>query len=319
MPFRLISLFKNPQKAWYIEHLVHRTSKDFMNDELNHLLQTMQAQLTAQGAELQALRSQKDGTSSKPQLVLGDTLAALVAPHLQLAPTDAGERKRIMGSYPKINGFPEPIRDDNGMAARAISDSEQKKWITERLPAVQRDHLDVARVAAATWEMASMCQDPNQRLQFFDTGIKDIIALSINCAQRAAETQLKQSFKGAGAEGSYSLLDLSPNTLQLDMGDNNVFQQAHLDAMAELRKFKASIDANKKADSSSRGGGGGKGNGHGGRGSGKGYNNNYQSRGGGYGGGKGKGYGGGKGGQGKGGGKGSWQGNGSQSPRPMDP
>ena len=36
----------------------------------------------------------------------------------------------------------------------------------------------------------------------FDRGIKDIIALSINSAQRSAEAQLKQSFKGAGAEES---------------------------------------------------------------------------------------------------------------------
>ena len=76
---------------------MHRTSKTFINDEVNHLLQSMQAQLASQQAELQALRSQKDVTSSKPQLVLGDTIAALVAPHLQLAPADAGERKRIMG------------------------------------------------------------------------------------------------------------------------------------------------------------------------------------------------------------------------------
>jgi hypothetical protein len=287
-----------------------------MNDELNNVLQTMQAQLSAQAAELHALRAQQNGTSTKPKLVLGDILGALVAPHLQLAPSDTTERKRILGSYPKIDGFPECIKDDNGMATRAIADTEQRKWVTERLPAIQRDHLDVARVAAATWELAFMAEEPEQRLRLFDKGLRDIIALSINNAQRSAETQLKQSFKGAGAEGSYSLLDLTPNTLQLDMADNNVFQQAHLDAMAELRKFKQSIDANKKADTPSRGGG--KGGGGKGRGGGKGYSNNsYGSRGGGYGGGKGYNNGG-KGGKGKGG-KGTWSGNGSQSPSPMDP
>ena len=240
-----------------------------MNDELNTLLQTMQAQLQAQGAELQALRQHNNGTSVKQQLVLGDTLSDIVSPHLQLAATDAAERKRLLAGYPKILGFPECIKDENGMAARAVTDTEQRRWITERIPAIQRDHLDVARVAAATWELANMSQDPTQRMHLFDKGLKDIIALSINSAQRSAEAQLKQSFKGAGAEGSYSLLDLSPDSLQLDLGDNNIFQQAHLDAMAELRKFKQSIDANKKADTHNKGGGG-KGAGNKGRGGGRG-------------------------------------------------
>jgi hypothetical protein len=286
-----------------------------MNDDLKHILQSLQTQISVQATELHAYRSQQNGTATKPKIVLGETLAALVAPHLQLAPTDAAERKRILATYPKIEGFPECIKDDNGMAARAIADTEQRKWINERLPATQRDNLEIARVAAATWELAFMAEDQTQRMHLFDKGIRDIIALSINNAQRSAETQLKLSFKGAGAEGSYSLLDLTPTTLQLDMADTNIFQQAHLDSMAELRKFKQSIDANKKADNHNKGGGGGKGGGGKGRGGGKGYNNNsYGSRGGGYGGGGGKGFGG-KGGKG---GKG-YQGNGRTLPSPMDP
>ncbi len=201
------------------------------------------------------------------------------------------------------------------MAARAISDTEQRKWVTERLPAIQKDHLEVARVAAATWELASMCQDVEGRFNLFDRGIKDIITLSINSAQRSAEAQLKQSFKGAGAEGSYSLLDLSPDTRQLDLGDTNIFQQAHLDAMAELRKFKQSIDANKKSDTHNKPGGRG-GGGRGGKG---GYQNTYNSNRGGYNGGKGNfGGKGGKGAKGKGG-KGGWSGNDRQTSSPMDP
>ena len=287
-----------------------------MNDDLNQLLQNMQAQLASQAAELHALRANREGTVSKPKIVLGDTLGALIAPHIQLAPSDPVERKRIMSGYPKIEGFPECIKDDNGMAARAIADAEQRKWVTERLPAIQRDHLDVARVAAASWELAFMADSPEHRLQLFDKGIRDIITLSVNNAQRSAETQLKQSFKSAGAEGSYSLLDLTPNTLQLDLSDTNVFQQAHLDSMAELRKFKQSIGANKKSHTHNNRGGGGKGGGKG-RGGGKGYhNNNYNSGKGGYGGGKGGkgGFSGGKGGKG---GKG-WSGNGSQTSSPMD-
>ena len=285
-----------------------------MNDEqLQSILQSMQAQLVSQAAELHALRANRDGTAARPLLVLGDTISAIVAPHLQLSATDAAERKRILGQYPKISEFPECIKDENGMAARAISDTEQRKWVTERLPAIQKDHLEVARVAAATWELASMCDNNEGRMQLFDRGIKDIIALSINSAQRSAEAQLKQSFKGAGADGSYSLLDLSPDTRQLDLGDTNIFQQAHLDAMAELRKFKQSIDANKKSDTQKPGGGRGGGS-RGGKG---GYQNTYNNNRGGYGGGKGgKGSYGGKG-KGKGG-KG-WSGNDRQTPSPMDP
>ncbi len=145
-----------------------------MNDEqLQSILQSMQAQLVSQAAELHALRANRDGTTARPLLVLGDTISAIVAPHLQLSATDSAERKRILGQYPKISEFPECIKDDNGMAARAISDSEQRKWVTERMPAIQRDHLEVACVAAATWELAFMSVDPAERMHIFDKGIKD--------------------------------------------------------------------------------------------------------------------------------------------------
>jgi uncharacterized membrane protein YgcG len=181
-----------------------------------------------------------------------------------------------------------------------------KKWIIERLPGIQRDNLEVVRVAACAWQQAAHTAQTDAAAGFaiLVAGMRDIIALACDSAQRAAQTQLKQTFESAGQSGAYALLDLSPSTQLIDFADANILQPAQLDALTDAKTYRNTIEASRKKPANEHGRGKGRGGGH--------YN---QGKGGGRGGGKGGGKGGGR---GKGGGKG--QGNGyqqmAQSPDP---
>ena len=139
--------------------------------------------------------------------------------------------------------------------------------------------------------------------------MRDIIALSCDSAQRAAQAQLKQTLESAGHSNAYCLIDLTPSSEHLDFSDANILQPSHLEALVDIKQFKNTLSASRSAKNAhtsgapSGKGGGGKGGGRG--------------RASGFSGGKGCG------GYGKGGfGKGKWvKGSESSSPGPvsMDP
>jgi hypothetical protein len=179
--------------------------------------------------------------------------------------------------------LPKCIKDENGLAAQAIGSSSKdcvniKKWVTERYPATQREHLEVVRVAASAWQRAGQLRtsDPQAASDLMVSALRDIIALSCESAQCAAKLQLKQVLEAAGQTSALSLIDLSADTVQIDFDNNNVLQQAHLDAFSELKTFRGAIEASRpkgqqnKPPSSGGGGGGynasGRGKGGGGKG-----------------------------------------------------
>jgi hypothetical protein len=283
------------------------------NVSVQQQLDFMRNQMEQQAAQLHELRGAevtRAARRSDDVAELAQDIAQGIAPHLQLAPADTAERKRIINTYPKVH-LPKVLRDDNGLAAQAIGpDSAAKKLVLERLPAIQRDNLDTVRVAASAWQQARFMaqQDPTAALQFLYDAMRDIISLSCDSAQRAAQTQLKQTLESAGHSGAYSLIDLTPNTQQLDFGDCNILQPSHLEALLEIKQFKATITATRVNKPQAGGQTGSRGNGNGGKGGGRG--NSYSS-GKGKGGGRGGGYAKGKGGKGSG--------NSSPSPSPMQP
>jgi hypothetical protein len=199
--------------------------------------------------------------------------------------------------------LPKCIRDDNGLAAQAIgSDGKDcanvKKWVTDRYPATQQQHLEVVRIAACAWHHAGRIREaePAAAADLLVAALRDIIALSCESAQCAAKLQLKQVLDAAGQTSAFSLLDLSADTLHLDFDNTNVLQQAHLDAFAELKTFRGAIESTRPRqpkqqtkgsnpgpaghfnnyNNRHRGGGkGGRGGGKGGRG--KGGKGNYPS------------------------------------------
>ena len=257
--------------------------ENVINNDIQQQLEWMRAQMETQAAQLQQLRSvTRDNTSTSVLFEVAPEIAEGIPPHLQLTPPDVAERKRILKRYPKVD-LPAVLRDDNGLAAQAIGpDAHAKKWIIERLPGIQRDNLEVVRVAACAWQQAAHTAQNDAAAGFaiLVNGMRDIIALACDSAQRAAQTQLKQTFEAAGQSGAYALLDLSPNTHLIDFADANILQPAHLDALTDAKTYRTTIESSRKkpAHDHGRGGKGGRGGGH--------YNH---GKGGGKGGGRGKG------------------------------
>ena len=269
----------------------------FMNNgDMQQQFAQMCQQMEQQQAQLAALLQQqarRENAEPEQELELLPQIAACIPPHLQLAPFEPAERKRILKRYAKI-ALPKCIKDDNGLAVHAIgADANIKKWVTERYPALQREHLDVVRIAAASWQHACSLRDtdPAAAAETLVSGMRDVIALSCESAQRAAQQQLKQTLDAAGQSSAYAMLDLTADTTQIDFNDSNVLQHAHLDIFSDLKDFRGAIESarpKRTGPTASSGRGSGNQGYQGGRGGGKGAK-------GGKGGGKGKGGEGGKG------------------------
>ena len=250
-------------------------------------LQAMLRHLQQQVTVLQAAAAQRSGDA----LALNDDIKACIPPHLQLTPMDQMQRKQLLRAYPKLDGgLPKCIKDDNGLAAKAVGDATQRKWLITLVPTFQRDNLDVARVAASALQLSIQANDdPASKLEQMQHVLRDVLVLACDNAQKLAETQLKLTFESAGAKGAYSLMDLGPNTEDLD-DDGNILQQSHIEAIQELRKFNSAFKSSLTVPP--HGGGGGQrnhntyrgGNGRGGFGRGRGANNwrggrgNYNNR-----------------------------------------
>ena len=252
-----------------------------MNDDAQQVsvsaLLSHVSQLQAQLHQLQAASDQR--ARSGDLLPLCEDITGCIPGHLQQEPLEASRRKQVLRAYPKTDpDLPNIIKDENGLAAKAISDATSRKWITTLVPTFQRDNLDVARVAATGLQFSINNGDNDTpRIKHLHGVLRDVLVLACDNAQKLAETQLKLTLEAAGAKGAYSLLDLSPNTQDLDFDDGNLLQQSHVEAIQELRRFTNSFKP--------RGKGGGNGGGNGGirngkRGSDRGRDNrNYGGRG----------------------------------------
>ena len=139
--------------------------------------------------------------------------------------------------------------------------------------------------------------DGPQRDIFLLQALQDITLISVDNAQRIAKLQLRQTFEGSNAKNAQSIMDFKPDSdnVSINPKDNNILQQAHIEAIQELQRFNKSIDAAKPKQKQQGkpfqrragnygngrgrgyGGGRGRGNGYGGgRGRGKSYNNNWR-------------------------------------------
>ena len=160
---------------------------------------------------------------------LDDVVKNCIPPHLQLKPLEASDRSKILAGYPKPEPpLPKSLRDENGLATRAIKDAASRKLAITHLPGFQKDHLDVARIAATAWQGALNPDiDDAARLQLLQGAIKDVLVIACDNAQKLAATQLKTTLEGAGAKGAYSLLDLASATEDIDFDNDNILQHAH--------------------------------------------------------------------------------------------
>ena len=104
------------------------------------------------------LRRRADGDDFKYAEPVGDAVAL----HLQLPPMEAAERKRLLSKY-KDGGLPKVLKDENGLAAKAVSDNAERRYLLTEIPRWQRDALDVAKALAQAWHEAGHVQDAAQR------------------------------------------------------------------------------------------------------------------------------------------------------------
>ena len=199
------------------------------------------ALLQKQQADRSAIRESKQVPIALPPEVQG-----CVPPHLQLESLEAPQRKQVITSYVQ-HDLPKHIRDENGLASRAITSSENRKWVVTHLPQLQRDALDVLRISTAAWVQATNMPNGPQRDMFLFQALQDITLISVDNAQRIAKLQLKQTFEGSNAKNAQSIMDFKPDSdnVSINPKDNNILQQAHIEAIQELQRFNKSIDAAK--------------------------------------------------------------------------
>lgn len=214
-------------------------------DKLAGALEAMQARLHALEASNAELRRQNEAKSAK-HVELHPSIVELFAPHLQLRPMEASDRKRILAAYPKSEQLPQPLKDDNGLAAKALGDATGRKWVLTNLAALQKDALEILRAAATGLHVACSAAEPAERLQHLEHTVRDIISLAGDNAQRMARTQLEHIFEAAGTKGARSLLGTDISDNDIDVRDANMLQQAHIDAMQDIRKFHSSVEQARK-------------------------------------------------------------------------
>ena len=237
------------------------------------------AGLQAQLQDLQrneALRAQ----GAKPSdLKLFPEIRDAIPPHLQLDP-DAAARKRIVANYPKPDHLPAVLADSNGLASKMLGDSKERKYLLTVLPGVQRDALECTRVAASAWQLAQSMQDPAARADYLLKAVRDLAVLSVDTAQRAADSQIKGIIEAAGHKGALTFVRTSPKgDVDIDLGDHNIIQACHVDAVKEMSGFAKDIKTNSRNGGSCQNRSQGRGNG--GRGGGRGGSSygNWRSQG----------------------------------------
>ena len=209
-------------------------------NQLHQVINNMQAQLN--DLQQRNEQMQRDMQAAPKTLELRDEVRDAIPAHLQLQPLDAAQRKRILNRYPKSDQLPRAITDDNGLASKAISDPIGRRAVTQDSPQLQRDALDVLRMAATAWHQAPQHDNDQRRAEFLTEVIRDIAIIACDNAQKMADKQLKQAFEHAKAKGAQAILDLADNSSSIDFNDHNVFQHAHVEAIQQIRKYSAAVE-----------------------------------------------------------------------------
>jgi hypothetical protein len=251
-------------------------------EELVAIIQKQQQQIESlQGTVAKNKGSYRD---------LSDEVRGAIAPHLQITPLEDFERKRMLSAYDKIQDGPKALKDDNGLATKAMGQSTAKKWLTKDLPLLQKEQLDVLRVAATTWDKCIQLDKMGQAEHAYKQAmqaLRDITLLSSDNACRMGRYQLQNVLEQANVKGAYGMLQLGSDSAAdgsgLDVSDHNIIQHLHVEAIKELRQFSRDIEGNKaKQQPKNFQSRGWRGRGNGGRGSGawRGRGNNWRGRGG---------------------------------------
>ena len=101
-------------------------------NQLEQVIHNMQAQLNA--LQQRNEQMQREIQTAPKTVELCNEVRDAIASHLQLQPLEAAKRKRILSRYPKSDQLPRAITDDNGLAAKAISDPGGRRAVTQESP-----------------------------------------------------------------------------------------------------------------------------------------------------------------------------------------
>jgi len=237
--------------------------------DLQHQLQHQQ-QVNAQHAADYRVLARNQGHLSEAQNRrdrvkhdLPEHIANSIPPHLQCETTlTEVERKRILGAMPEFNGFPEAIKDANGLATKAIPEGPTRKFVLTNLPKFQQDSLDILRVATGALFASESLVDDTERSQFLTARLRDVLFLAADNSQRLAKLQLKEAFKCVGVEGAYALMHLDNADPEWDVNDHTIFQEPHVKAIQKFRSLSSQLQQETKSKFKANRGRGGRGAGY---------------------------------------------------------
>jgi hypothetical protein len=255
--------------------------------QLQQQLLQMQHRIIEQELALQQLQQKQNQYEKlKDEQGLPEYLQDIIPAHPQQARfLQDDDRRKLLRGIPKYEGL-EPVTDKNGLATKGMA-ADKKKWITKDLVNIQKEYMDIIRVAANA--ITAIQESPEESAQMVQDSLETIAKLAADSVQKSAGLQLQQCLEFAKATGSEYLIKYEDNE-NFSHEDRNIFQQAHLDAVKEFKRFAKQVESAKEGPKKDRNfdrprnRGGGRGNGGGGWG--RPYNsyNNYYSGGGGRGG-----------------------------------
>lgn len=218
-------------------------------------MESLALQSERQEAELRQARHKLDMYENGVQM--DPYVARYIPKHLQQKPLQQADRKRLLKVYGHFEegSLPKPLKDANNMAATAMGDAKDKKWVTVHAPAFQKDALDVVQVAALAMHSVADAADEAAAADIMRQALLDVLLLAGDNAQRIARVQLDRVFEAANAKGALSLIDLDGDD-DLDPLNDNIIQGAHVDSIGEHRKFCKALAPDKKRTPNGQGRGG---------------------------------------------------------------
>ena len=213
---------------------------------LHQKIQEQEQRIAQQQGQINLLTSISPAKVKGGGIELAQPIRESFAPHLQIKPLTQAERNAVVKRYPKPGQLPKPITDENGLGARAITGASDKKWLLTNIPQFQRDAIDVLRMATSAWQSALTARSAEEQAKILLSAITDITGIAGDNAQKLAQAQLKTTFEAGGAKGAYTIMDLAGDSAEIDFNEHSLFQQAHIEALQDLKKYNLSIDGAKK-------------------------------------------------------------------------
>ena len=94
------------------------------------------------------------------------------------------------------------------------------------------------------WQRATTARASDNReeeLAGYREAIRDITTIAGDNACKIGKLQLQRALEAANCKGAYNLMSLAPTDADLDLNDGSIFQQSHIEAMQDLKRYNNAI------------------------------------------------------------------------------